>query len=171
MLMTESEFWTIIEKSIPPDLADFDGQLERLETALSKLRPAEIISFQDYSDRKLAEAYRFDLWGAAYLINGGCCDDGFDYFVQWLISRGQQVFEAACRDPDTLADLCDIQEQASEFEEFGYVAQRVYESKTGSEFPERPWSRAEKPLGDEWNFDDMNLCRQRLPKLAARFTQ
>jgi hypothetical protein len=28
-------------------------------------------------------SYRNDLWAAGYLINGGCSDDGFDYFRGW----------------------------------------------------------------------------------------
>jgi len=38
--------------------------------------------------RYLNKAYTWDLWGAAYLINGGCSDDGFEYFRRWLVSRG-----------------------------------------------------------------------------------
>ncbi|MFE5591185.1 DUF4240 domain-containing protein [Streptomyces sp. NPDC056549] len=32
---------------------------------------------------------------AAYMVNGGCCDDGFDYFRGWLIAQGRNVFERA----------------------------------------------------------------------------
>lgn len=31
------------------------------------------------------EAYRRDLWAAAYHANGGCSDDGFIDFRIWLI--------------------------------------------------------------------------------------
>ena len=37
------------------------------------------------------DSYRWDLWGAAYLANGGCSDDGFDYFRGWLIGQGRKV--------------------------------------------------------------------------------
>ena len=33
------------------------------------------------------------LWDAAYLINGGCSDDGFDYFRGWLVDQGRETFE------------------------------------------------------------------------------
>ncbi|MFL6076856.1 MAG: DUF4240 domain-containing protein [Mycobacteriales bacterium] len=39
----------------------------------------------------MAESYQGDLWGAAYLINGGASDDGFDYFRGWLIARTRGV--------------------------------------------------------------------------------
>ena len=49
-------------------------------------------------------AYCWSLWGAAYVINGGCSDDPFVDFRASLISRGRQVFERALSDPDSLAD-------------------------------------------------------------------
>jgi hypothetical protein len=52
----------------------------------------------------MAESYRWDLWGAAYLINGGCSDDGFDYFRGWLLSQGRAIWQATLADPDSLAD-------------------------------------------------------------------
>ena len=56
----------------------------------------------------MADSYRTPLWAAAYVINGGCSDDGFDYFRGWLIVQGRQVFERAVADPDALADLAVI---------------------------------------------------------------
>ena len=55
----------------------------------------------------LAEAYHWDLWGAAYLINGGCSDDGFEYFRRWLVLQGRDVFQAAVSNPDTLAEVAE----------------------------------------------------------------
>jgi hypothetical protein len=33
------------------------------------------------------------MWVAAYLMNGGCSDDGFDYFRGWLIAQGRTTLE------------------------------------------------------------------------------
>jgi hypothetical protein len=49
-------------------------------------------------------SYLGSLWAAAYRINGDCSDDGFDYFRDWLITQGRDMFEAAVADPDALAD-------------------------------------------------------------------
>jgi hypothetical protein len=57
----------------------------------------------------MADSYRNLLWAAAYLINGGCSDDGFESFRCWLIVQGRTVFERSVADPDTLADLPVIQ--------------------------------------------------------------
>jgi hypothetical protein len=48
-----------------------------------------------------------DQWGAAYLANGGCSDDGFDYFRGWLIGQGRKVYETVLADPDSLAAHAD----------------------------------------------------------------
>jgi Protein of unknown function (DUF4240) len=60
--------------------------------------------FEVQHRQAFADSYDWGLWGAAYVIDGGCSDDGFDYFRAYLISRGRAVFEAAMADPDSLAD-------------------------------------------------------------------
>lgn len=69
--MDEERFWTIIAKarrSNPRKAEEWD---ERLQTALEKREPDEIIEWNHIFDRLAARAYTVDLWGAAYLINGG----------------------------------------------------------------------------------------------------
>ncbi|WP_257233953.1 DUF4240 domain-containing protein [Streptomyces sp. JV178] len=51
----------------------------------------------------LGTSYRAPLWAAAFTINGGCSDDGFDYVRGWLVLQGHEVFERAVADPDSLA--------------------------------------------------------------------
>jgi hypothetical protein len=45
-------------------------------------------------------AYPWDLWGAAFVINGGCSDDGCERFRARLIMQGRDVFERALDDPE-----------------------------------------------------------------------
>jgi hypothetical protein len=54
--------------------------MEALRTELRALSLDEIIAFEVAFRRYLNEAYTWDLWGAAYVIHGGCSDDGFEYF-------------------------------------------------------------------------------------------
>ena len=42
------------------------------------------------------------MWCAAYIMNGGCSDDSFEYFRLWVISRGKDVYQKAKANPDTL---------------------------------------------------------------------
>ena len=53
----------------------------------------------------MAGSYWTPLWAAAYVINGGCSDDGFDYCRGWLILQGREVFEHVVADPRTLFGL------------------------------------------------------------------
>ena len=46
-----------------------------------QLPAAEIEAFDRLLYEKIDAAYRWSLWGAAYVINGGCSDDGFEYFA------------------------------------------------------------------------------------------
>jgi hypothetical protein len=86
----------------------------------------------------MAGSYRTPLlWAAAYVINGGCSNDGFEYFRGWLIVQGREVFEHVVADPGTLADLPVIRAQAPgaaylECEDTLY-ASRAYWAATGEE--------------------------------------
>src|SRR5215217_2064689 len=126
-------FWKIIEESYRPDAID---HFEALMDRLGQLKWFEVVEFQARFDEAVAEANNLDLWGAAYLINGGCSDDGFRDFRVWLIGRGRVAYERALRNPDTLADVLD----GDPVDGFGLdsAALRLYEAKTGmSKFYER----------------------------------
>src|SRR5690606_25571550 len=120
--MTDAQFWKMLESTLDDDP---DEQLQRLRDRLMQLAPQEVVSFDEHIHRRLNEAYRHDLWGAAYLINGGASDDGFEYFRLWLIGRGQRVFESALKDPDLLATLVPEDIEDAEFESLLYVAAEV----------------------------------------------
>src|SRR4051812_18443404 len=101
--MTKDEFWKLIERS--KELAG-DGncyeQAEIVQSLLEECSPADIVDFDAIYDEMRLESYDQQLWAAAYIINGGCSDDGFEYFRGWLISRGREVFEQALQNPGSL---------------------------------------------------------------------
>ena len=105
--------------------------------------------------------------GAAYLINGGCSDDGFAYFRSWLISRGRAAYEGAIRDPDSLAGSVDPDRDDYEFEDLWGLALVVYEERTGEEPPATEGGGRTEPSSQRWDFDDEEQVSRRLPKLAA----
>ena len=123
--METDEFWTLIESSISGDTGEFSAP--KLENALRGRSLAEIVAFDRLLSKHLADSYSLRLWGAAYLINGGCSDDGFEYFRAWLITRGREVFHAALRDPDGLAAL---KVEHAECEDILQSAARAYQMKT-----------------------------------------
>jgi hypothetical protein len=162
----ETQFWTIIEAAGGKRRADPDRQLAAARKRLAKLPPEEIRAFHRLFNQKLADAYTWDLWGAAYLINGGCSDDGFHYFRAWLISHGRGVYEAAVPNPDSLAGLTDPDRDDHEFEDLCYVALDAYKEVTGQDMPSVDFRWPAKPRGRRWDFDDDRQVARRLPKLA-----
>src|SRR5437868_368255 len=97
--MDETRFWKIIDRVRRSE----DDPYEAMHAALSRLSADEIAAFAALYNARIDEAELTNLWGAAYLINGGCSDDGFHYFRVWLVSQGRKVYEAALANPDSLA--------------------------------------------------------------------
>jgi hypothetical protein len=117
-------------------------------------------------------AYTWDLWGAAYLINGGASDDGFEYFRSWLISMGHDVFSNAVRDPDSLANILNGKGEEIELEEFAYVAAAAYAKKKSDPKARIPIAKELVSLGEPAGFefhDDAEHFAQRYPKLFEKF--
>lgn len=158
--MTEGEFWKTIElaKSDAPET-----QIALLSAELEKQEPANIAAFQTIYNALLDRAYRWNLWGAAYVINGGCSDDGFDYFCDWLISKGRVVYEAAVSNPESLADT-DLSGDR-EFEELRYVAGDVYQSKVGRKMDVSASDRTD-PVGEPFDEDTVADQYPRLAEIA-----
>jgi Protein of unknown function (DUF4240) len=154
---------------------------QRLEATLRRLPAAEILAFGRIQRQLLAESYHWDLYGAAYLIQAGCSDNGFENFRGgWLIGQGRAVFEAALRDPDSLAEHPQIQAVTAatrwrisvECEDLLFVADAAYQAATGQEpdFYEPAVLRRlrGRPAGQDWDFDDEDELRRRYPKLWAK---
>lgn len=164
--MDDTPFWAIIEVGGSLVLNDPDRQVEAVKKRLVKLPPTEIQKFHRLFNQKLADAYTWDLWGAGYLINGGCSDDGFAYFRAWLISQGRAVYEAALANPDSLAGLTDRDRDDYEAEDLWGVALDAYEEVTGKDMPAVDFDWPKEPRGRRWDFDDDEEVLRRLPKLA-----
>jgi len=159
--MNTNEFWDVLEPGKKSDKPETS-----LRSELQKLSAEEIQSFQTHFDELFDKAYRWDLWGAAYVIHGGCSDDGFIDFRYALLSSGKEVFGKALENPDSLADLGEKMQQLDN-EEFGYVAAEVYEKKTGSAIARIQSTDPEGNMGEEWDFDDETEVERRLPKICA----
>jgi hypothetical protein len=82
-------FWELMEAAAVAEDVDCEAQAERLTATLEQLAPEEIVSFERHFSQRLADAYCWDLWGLAYQLNGGCCDDCFVYFRCGLLAQGR----------------------------------------------------------------------------------
>lgn len=152
-----------------------DEVAERVTALLAVRPPAEIIEAQRTLETMLADSYREDLWGAAYRINGGCSDDGFDYFRGWLLTQGRDAFHRVLADPDELAGLPAVREAAGtgnelECELMLGAALAAYRAATGAELPAEARIRGLYPdPGPAWDFEDDAEVARRLPRLAALY--
>lgn len=166
--MDRNAFWSLIEaaRSISPCN---ESMLEAVKARLLALTPAEIIAYQEHFHACKHQLYTWDIWGAAFVMNGGCGDDSFEYWRGMLISLGKRAFDTALNDPDSLADLTFEGEAAEgdwDFEDFLYVAYEAYEEKTGEEMPELDLPVDAEPSGEAWEEDEVF---NRHPKLDKRF--
>jgi hypothetical protein len=181
--MNREQFWALIEAAKTSSGGDCQAQTAQLVAALRHGPVGEILDWDRIHAQLRVESYRWDLWGAAYLINGGCSDDGFDYFRGWLLSQGRAIWEAALVDPDWLADHPQVRVHRPhrdlddyvylECEDILGVAYDAYEALTGQGFTpgvpgRQPWPGF-PDLGERWDFDDAAEMRARYPRLWALY--
>ncbi|RYX81593.1 DUF4240 domain-containing protein [bacterium] len=162
-LMDKAQFWQLIEAS-KNKKSDCQKQAAKLEKLLDKLSADEILGFENIFTSLLSESYRWDLWAVAYIVNGGCSDDGFEYFRYWLIAQGQTYFEAAIQNPERAADAARFEE--AECEEIRYATCEPYQSKTGTPIDEVSdgLNYPAEPMGQPWNEEDLEALFPRLWK-------
>jgi hypothetical protein len=165
--MTRDQFWRIIEKIHRESGTDIDKRFEVLEAALGKLSLAEVQSFDTHFTDCHDRAYKWGLWGAAYVIGGGCSDDGFSDFRNTLITCGRKIFERALKDPDSLADLSFELGDSLQVEGISYIAGKVA-VRLGGDVLGRSKPHPKKPAGKKWNEVELaKLC----PRLTKTYGQ
>lgn len=174
--MRTEDFWQLIDQARAGAGGEPDAVAARAVALLAERAPEEIVGYARHQQRVLAASYRVDLWGAAYLINGGASDDGFEYFRGWLMTQGRTVFARAVADPDALAELPRVRAAALTGEEFHCedmlaVPWQAYRKATATDLPADREPVPAPDLNDFWDFDDEEEARRRLPRLAALFVE
>lgn len=166
--MNHLDFWSLIDQSRQAADGDADAQIEALRALLSRLPPPEIVEFGRLFSELHLNAYAWNLWGEAYVIGGGCSDDGFSDFRGWLISRGQKVYEQALESPDSLADAV-AQDEETQIEGFEYLPREAWAEATGQDeddFPDHEMPYPAAPKGTSWREDELARL---YPKLTKKF--
>ncbi|PGY06604.1 DUF4240 domain-containing protein [Bacillus sp. AFS031507] len=179
--MNKTEYWNLIEQS----KSFKEDQVEWLTEELSKKSIDEIVDFEFIFESYMKESYQSHLWGAAYLIMGGCSDDSFDYFRGWLISQGQEVYEKTLKDPEFLANYITDEnlgdEGVPEYEDFLNVGFDAYTLKKGGDpevwdedlYDEMLELLSQKGLVDnteiEFDWEDEDDLEEMFPNLWERF--
>jgi hypothetical protein len=166
--MDERALWKLMSATRTKSDGDTERQSGLLEERLARLPPRAIADFQRIRRRLEKRAYTWDLWGAAYVIEDGCSDDCFRDFRSYLISLGPKAYEAALRDPDSLAPIVEDAE-TGDWENADSVAGDAYESATGDELPVDDSDLSGDPRGEPWDDEDVEALIERYPRLAERF--
>lgn len=163
-LMTEEKFWEIIENS---------EHGNDLNECLAPLSEDELFGFRYWWEYFRNISYKQDLWAAAYIVLGGCSDDGFDYFRFWLIAQGRKVFYAAMENADSLCDVfSELAEESEspENEDLDYAVQEVLGERSGDsnyfyKARENYLMPQNKPeIEIDWDEDDEESLRKICPR-------
>lgn len=163
---------------------------EWVRDTLAAQTPQELVRFQAELEDAMAEAFTWNLWGAADRVFGGwCSDDTFAYFQRWMVGLGRPVFEAAVADPDALAYVPEIRRlsgrprdgwggDAPQWAALPDLAPAVHARLTGLTedafhaavaLLRAPAPPAAAPRGHRWSALDEPEAARRLPRLTALF--
>ncbi|MEV0716609.1 DUF4240 domain-containing protein [Asanoa sp. NPDC050611] len=189
--MLTSEFWSLVEGARadagePSSAAVGAALVDRL----AGLPPAGLLEFDECYSRATGRADQWGLCAAAYLIWDHLSDDAFMDFKGGLVGLGQEAFERAVADADSLADHPTIQAIAARRiepftlsgEAIGSAAARAYTNRTGDDDAfwealdayEPTRQEADEPAGEAWDgrfggAGDVARIPSRLPRLHALF--
>jgi hypothetical protein len=166
--MDDAAFWQLIADTRAAAGNETDGQSDLLEQQLRRLPPKQIAQFEGIRQRLDRQAYTYELWGAAYVIEDGCSDDCFRDFRGYLISLGRGPYEGALHNPDSLASVAQDAEAGS-WENADDVAPDVYDSVADEDIPTGDSEPSGDPRGTPWDDEQTEQLVQRYPRLAARF--
>ena len=155
---------------------------ESLTDHLATLTEDDILEYRERFEKMHDALYRYDLWAAAYLIRGGCSDDSFIDFRAGLIAREQRLVRAGDDVPDSLADHPAVAgaghplaDNPLFYEEVNYAASCAFDRVSGDEdalwdaLKERGPRVSVELMGEDFDFDDDQEMRRRLPRLSARY--
>lgn len=120
--------------------------------------------------------------GSCLPHRGGCSDDSFSDFRAGLIAQGRDWYQKAAASPDSLADHPAVAGAAGRpwdsplfYEQVNYAASYAFQRLSDDEDAfwdalearERP-DRSSADMGEDFDFDDDQEMRRRLPRLSAR---
>lgn len=125
--MTEDKFWLIIQAL--HDVSESKKvRANTLRLWLSKIPVEDAVKFGYLFPFFCGKARTNKMWAAAYLMNSGCGDDGFVYFLSWLVGEGKETYFQALKNPDTLATY--DKNCVFSFEDLAYAAEHFFNEET-----------------------------------------
>ena len=117
------------------------------------------------------------MWAVAYIVLGGCSDDGFDYFRFWLVARGKEVYMKAIQNADSLSNEFEnlTDDEYPEQEDLDYAPNKVFQKKFDKNFNDEKESNinyreiSRPAITFEWNEDDEESIRKICPNTFDRW--
>lgn len=164
--MERNEFWLHIQSAHEQSQGNMDEKCELIKTAIEAMSPDKARAFSSLFEQAMQDAYTWELWGAAYVINGGCGDDTFSDFRAALVSRGRKIFEKAVEKPDSLTDE-EFDEESWFYEGFQYAVHEAVESVSG-ESPLAITQMENEPTGEQWE-EEPEILKAKYPALWKKF--
>lgn len=159
-----SDFWSRVELTRPVR-ADPAAHARGLAASLVASGTEATLQYAEAFDRAMDALYTWPLWGAAYLAMGGCSDDTFEYLRAWIVGAGNQAWQRAITDPESLfVGLLESEtDPDARWEELGlhegeellYAAGMAHERLTGEWLSARYQPSPDEPIGEEWDEDDL----------------
>lgn len=126
--INKETFWELIAQAKERPNAPSEWLIERL----MDLGAEQAKKFDDIINAYMSLADQYGLWAAASVMEcGSCSDDGFLDFRGWLIAQGREVYMAALKDPDSLADVQVYPDY--HVDGFQYIGAVAYENLTRRE--------------------------------------
>ena len=124
--INKNTFWALINQA----KEHTGGPSEWLMEQLMDLGPEQAKKFDTIARVYMDAAYQYGLWTAASVMEKhSCSDDSFIDFRAWLVSQGRDVYMAALKDPDSLADVPSYQDYR--FDSLPFMGDYAYEELTG----------------------------------------
>lgn len=124
--VTKDTFWALIDQA----KEHTGGPSEWLMEKLVDMGPEQAKKFDTIARVYMDAAYQYGLWTAASVMGKhSCSDDSFIDFRAWLVGQGRDVYMAALKDPDSLADVSAYQDYR--FDSLPLMGDYAYEELTG----------------------------------------
>lgn len=169
--MTEQDFWNIINQSLVQHQPGSEGQYQSIAQSLAKLTPEQLIGFENQLAIQKNRAFCFPVLMANFILQSYINDDIFEDFRLWLISFGQERFEAVLTNADNLAEFSKIEDPIEDITGEGLVfaAREAYEAATGQEdFLKRVQVLEDPEINYTWP-EDVTQLKAMLPRLFSKY--
>jgi Protein of unknown function (DUF4240) len=171
--MDEQAFWDMIDRA----RASAKPFHQALIDDLAARGEQEILGYSDRFDAAAEALNRWDVWAAAYLIGRG---RRFMEFRAGVVAQGRDWYSRVLTSPDSLADHPAVAGTAGRpwddplfYEQASYAAPDAYQRAAGDEeafyeaVADRDRDRPPPDMGEQFDFDDQDEIRRRLPRLYA----